>query len=160
MFVNRVVKKKLCAASEHLCSWLFRGSSFSFQPPGYTSSPITLVEFCIQHPKASFRLHHPFWCQESSGFLLLGLVYAAAICEHRLIDHLIRDQRPWLNFDLTGIKSTLPKEGVPLNFRLVPFEESIDRDTLCEYFRECSFSLGRDSSVWLDLVEDWFVKGL
>ena len=156
VFVNRVVKKDY---AQYL-SLSIRGAGFSFQPPGYSGSPITLVEFCTQHPKASLKLHHPFWCQGRPGFFLLGLAYAAAVREHRLLNHLIRDQRPWLDFDLTGIKSTLPKEGVPLNFRVVPFEEKVDRDTLREWFRECTLFQGKNSSVWFDLVESWFVEGL
>jgi hypothetical protein len=135
------------------------GANFSFQPPGHSGSPITLVKFCTQHPKASLRLHNPFWCQRRSGFFLLGLAYAAAVREHKLPDHLIRD-RPSLNFDLTGIKLTLPKEGVPLNFRLVPFEKRINRDTLRESLRECYLFHDKNSLVWLDLVEHWFYRRL
>jgi hypothetical protein len=155
VFVNRVAKKDY---AQYL-SLSIRGADFSFQPPGHSGSPITLVKFCTQHPKASLRLHNPFWCQRRPGFFLQGLAYAAAVRKHKLLNHLIRD-RPWLNFDLTGIKSTLPKEGVPLNFRLVPFEERINRDTLRESFRECSLFHGKNSLVWLDLVENWFVEGL
>jgi hypothetical protein len=156
VFVNRVVKKDYV----QYLSLSIRGAGFSFQPPGYSGSPITLAEFCTQHPKASLRLHHPFWCQRRPGFFLLGIAYTAAVREYRVLDYLIWDQVPWLDFDLTGIKSTLPKEGVPLNFRLVPFEERIDRDTLRESFREYPFFQGKNSSVWLDVAENWFVEGL
>ncbi|OWY50686.1 hypothetical protein AALT_g11857 [Alternaria alternata] len=107
-----------------------RGASLFFQPPGFASSPITLTQFCLQHPKASLRLHHPFWSQQSPGFLLLGLAYAAAIRGHTLLEQLVREQGPMLDFDLTLIKSTLPQEGMPRNFRLAPREESLDVSTL------------------------------
>jgi hypothetical protein len=156
VFVNEVVKKDY---AQYL-RLSIRGAGFSFQPSGYSSSLITLVEFCTQHPKASLRLHNSFWCQRHPGFLLLGIAYAAAVRGHRVLDHLIWDQVPWLDFDLMGIKSTLPKEGMPINFRLFPFEEKIDRDTLRESFREYFFFQGKNSSVWLDLVENWFAEGL
>jgi hypothetical protein len=156
MFVNKVVK-------QHYAQYLslsIRGSGFSFRPPGFGSSPITLTQFCVQHPKASLRLHHPFWSQRSPGFLLLGLAYAAAIRGHALLERLVREQGPMLDFDLTLIRSTLPKEGIPLNFRLAPWEERLDIPTLRESLGACLFFKSENSPGWLDLAENWFVEGL
>ncbi|KAI0570891.1 hypothetical protein Alg130_11066 [Pyrenophora tritici-repentis] len=156
MFVNKVVKQYY---AQYL-NLSIRGSSFSFQPPGYGNSPVTLDQFCMQHPEASLRVHHPYWTQKSPGFLLLGLAYAAAIRDQKLLEQLVQEQGPTLDFDLTAIRSMLPKEGVPPNFRLAPWKESLDRPVLCESLREYLFFKGEKISGWLDLAEDWFVEGL
>jgi hypothetical protein len=156
MFVNKVMKQHY---TQHL-NLSIRGSDFSFQLPGFGSSPITLAQFCAQHPKVSLRLHHPFWSQRRPGFLLLGLAYAAAIRGHRLLEQYVREQGPMLDFDLTLIRSTLPKEGIPLNFRLAPWEESLDIPTLRESLEECLLFKGENSPVWLDVAEKWFFEGL
>jgi len=156
VFVNRAVKQHY-AQSLNLS---IRGASLSFQPPGFASSPITLTQFCLQHPKASLRLHHPFWSQQSPGFLLLGFAYAAAIRGHTLLEQLVREQGPMLDFDLTLIRSTLPQEGMPCNFRLAPRKESLDVSTLRESLGECLFFKGENSPVGLDVAENWFVEGL
>ncbi|KAB2100067.1 hypothetical protein AG0111_0g11659 [Alternaria gaisen] len=156
VFVNRAVK-------QHYAQYLnlsIRGSGFSIRPPGFGSSPITLAQFCVQHPKASLKLHHPFWSQRSPGFLLLGLAYAAAIRGHTLLEQLVREQGPMLDFDLTLIRSKLPKEGMPRNFRLAPWEESLDIPALRESLGECLFFKSENSPGWLDLAENWFVEGL
>jgi hypothetical protein len=156
MFVNKVVEQHYA----HYLNLSIRGASLSFQPLRLDSGPITLTQFCLQHPKASLRLHHPFWSQQSPGFLLLGLAYAAAIRGHTLLERLVREQGPMMDFDLTSIRSTLPKEGIPCNFRLAPWEESPAMPTLRESFSESLFFKGEDSLVWLDIVEKWFVEGL
>lgn len=156
MFVNKVVKQHYARC----LNLSIRGAGFSFGPSGFGSSSMTLVQFCLRHPKASLRLHHPSWSQQSPGFLLLGLAYAAAIRGHTLLEQLVREQGPMLNFDLTVIRSTLPKEGIPRNFRLAPWEESLDLPTLRESSGECLFFKGASSTVWLDVAENWFIEGL
>jgi hypothetical protein len=155
-FVNNVVKQR---HAQYL-NLSIRGRGFSFQSPGHGSSPVTLVQFCMQHPRASLILHHPRWSQRSPGFLLLGLAYAAAIRDQKLLEQLVEEQGPTLDFDLAAIRSSLPREGVPPNFRLAPWEDNLDRPMLCESLTQCLFFKGQDSSVWLDVAERWFIDGL
>jgi len=156
MFLNNVVEQHYA----HCLNLSIRGASLSFRPLGLDSGPITLTQFCLQHPKASLRLHHPFWSQQSPGFLLLGLAYAAAIRGHTLLERLVREQGPGMDFDLTSIRSTLPEEGIPRNFRLAPWEERPDMPALRESLSECLFFKGGSRPVWLDIAEKWFVEGL
>lgn len=121
---------------------------------------MTLVQFCRKHPKASLRLHHPFWSQKSPGFLILGLAYAAAVRGDSRLEQVVRDLGPSLDFDLTAINSTLPKEGVPLNFRLAPLEASLDRQALYEWLTAYPLFRYEDNQMWLDLAGSWFVQGL
>ncbi|KAH8621396.1 hypothetical protein IG631_23965 [Alternaria alternata] len=100
------------------------------------------------------------FAMQSPGFLLLGFAYAAAIRGHTLLEQLVREQGPMLDFDLTLIRSTLPQEGMPRNFRLAPREESLDVSTLRESLGECLFFKGESSPVGLDVAENWFVEGL
>ncbi|KAJ6276548.1 hypothetical protein J3E71DRAFT_187020 [Bipolaris maydis] len=156
IFVNRVKE-------QHYSRYLnlsIRGACISFQPSGLASSPITLAQFCVQHPNASLKLYHPFWSQRRPGFLLLGLAYAAAIRSHKLLEQLVREQGSTLDFDLTLIRSMLPKEGIPPNFRLAPWEENLEILTLRESLEECLFLKGEKCSAWLDLAAKWFSEGL
>jgi len=103
-FVNKVVKEDFAKC----LNLSIRSSGLSLRPPGYGSSSITLAQYFTQHPRAKLRLHHPYWTQRSPGFLLLGLAYAAAIRNHKLLEQLVYEQGPTLDLDLTTIRSMLP----------------------------------------------------
>ncbi|KAH7548740.1 hypothetical protein J3E72DRAFT_380222 [Bipolaris maydis] len=156
IFVNKVMKQRY---AQYL-NLSIRGSGISFQPPGSGSSPITLAQFFLQHPEASLKLYHPFWSQRNPGFLLLGLAYATAIRGHELLERLVREQGPTLDFNLALIRSMLPKEGMPLNFRLAPWEESLDMSAIHELLEQSLFPQSENSPIWLDIVESWFSEGL
>ncbi|KNG46752.1 hypothetical protein TW65_06551 [Stemphylium lycopersici] len=103
-FVNKVVKEDFAKC----LNLSIRSSGLSLRPPGYGSSSITLAQYFTQHPRAKLRLHHPYWTQRSPGFLLLGLAYAAAIRNHKLLEQLVYEHGPTLDLDLTTIRSMLP----------------------------------------------------
>lgn len=155
-FVNNVMEQR---HAQYL-NLSIRSRGFFLQSSGHSSGPVTLAQFCMEHPKASLTLHYSHWSQGSPGFLLLGLAYAAAIRGQTLLERLVQEQGPTLDFDLTAIRSSLPREGMPPNFRLAPWEERLDREMLNESLTQCLFLKDQDSSVWFDVAERWFVDGL
>jgi hypothetical protein len=120
----------------------------------------TLLEFCVQHPKATIRLHDSLWSLEDPKFILIGLAYTTALRgDQRMLAQLMHHADPKLRFDLPEVYSTVPKR-IPQNYRILPAEKTLNKAILMESYKRASILDGTDVAQWIHLAERWFKEGL
>jgi hypothetical protein len=157
--VNKIAGKKYA----HYFKASIHSSIPSFRPAVNATSPLKLVEFCTQYPKASIKLYNPSWSQERPGFMLLGFGYMSVIRgDETMLTKLLSDLRLSYEFDLTSLKILLPKEGIPKNFRMFPAEHYmyVDQETLYSWCQDIPLLRDGGDIIVTKLIETWFTEGL